>query len=456
MSVFYLRSADGSDADNGSTWALAKATLRTATTGALAVATGAGDTIYVADGHSETDSAAEINLVALGTASGPTRIIAVDDTGDPAPPTSLIASGNYAVIATSGTRALTLAGNGYYYGIDFQCALTSSSATYLTLGRSSEVFSLTLDSCKLTMASSHTGCRTYLGNGASTGSDNSACWLRDTVFEFASTSQRIGLNAGSVTMIGCSIDATGSIPSVLLEPQAAITHNVTIRNCDLSAITGALVYVANACTGTITFSQCKLGAGVAVINGTIPGPGGLKVVLHNCDSGDTNYRMEQYTYQGSIKTETSKVRSGGASDGTTTISWNMTTLTSGPSFTAPLESPPLSIWNDTTGTAKTVTVEIAQDNAAAALNDDDIWLEVEYLGTSGYPLAVIASDRKSTILATAAAQTASSVTWNTMTTPTRQKLEVSFTPREKGYLQARVMLAKPSVTVYVDPLLVVT
>lgn len=73
MANFYVRSTDGSDADNGTTWALAKATLA----GALNVAT-AGDTIFVSDNHAETQASA-MTLSSQGTAASPVRILCADD-----------------------------------------------------------------------------------------------------------------------------------------------------------------------------------------------------------------------------------------------------------------------------------------------------------------------------------------------------------------------------------------
>jgi hypothetical protein len=165
--------------------------------------------------------------------------------------------------------------------------------------------------------------------------------------------------------------------------------------------------------------------------------------------------MEQYDCWGSTKSETVKVRTGGASDGTTALSWNMTSV-SGALFVTPLASPQFSIWNDTTGSSKTVTVEILHDSVTA-LTDADIWLEVEEMGTSGYPISTIQSDRAANILATPANQDASSATWTTtgLTNPNKQYLQVTFTPAKKGFFQARVILAKATKTVYIDPLMTV-
>ena len=133
----------------------------------------------------------------------------------------------------------------------------------------------------------------------------------------------------------------------------------------------------------------------------------------------------------------------------------MTTL-GGAAFTSPLESPSFVIWNDTAGSIKTVTVEFAQASAAAALTNGDIWLEVEELGTSGFPLSVFQINRKTDILASNVAHATSSVTWNNMTTPTKQYLTMTFTPQNKGYFIAKIKLAAPSITVYIDPVMTVS
>ena len=53
MATIYVRSTDGNNADNGSTWALAKATIA----GAAAI-DAAGDTVFVSDAHAESTAGA--------------------------------------------------------------------------------------------------------------------------------------------------------------------------------------------------------------------------------------------------------------------------------------------------------------------------------------------------------------------------------------------------------------
>ena len=73
MPVFYVRSTDGDNADNGSTWALAKATLA----GAFAAAA-AGDTIWVSQAHAETQGSA-MTLTSPGTVANPCYVMCGND-----------------------------------------------------------------------------------------------------------------------------------------------------------------------------------------------------------------------------------------------------------------------------------------------------------------------------------------------------------------------------------------
>lgn len=187
-------------------------------------------------------------------------------------------------------------------------------------------------------------------------------------------------------------------------------------------------------------------------------PGAATVCeMFNCDSGDTVYRYRKTTRFGNIQDETTLVRTGGASDGSTTYSLKVVSTADSEYPVAFIDTPEIVKWNDTTGSAITATVEILFDSATA-LNDDEVWLEVMYLGTSGVPLASFISDAKADVLATAAAQTSSSVTWTTtgMSNPNKRSLDVTFTPQEAGFIHAVVKLAKASTTIYVDPLITVT
>lgn len=175
--------------------------------------------------------------------------------------------------------------------------------------------------------------------------------------------------------------------------------------------------------------------------------------MFNCDSGDTNYRYRKATQFGTIQDETGIVRTGGASDGTTTIAYKMVTNANAEHPMLTLDSPEIVRWNDTTGSAITLTVHGLWDSATN-IKDNEIWLDVMYLGTSGAPLGSFVNDGIS-VVATAADQAASTETWTTtgMANPNKFKMAVTFTPQEKGFVHATVRMAKASATVYIDPML---
>jgi len=177
--------------------------------------------------------------------------------------------------------------------------------------------------------------------------------------------------------------------------------------------------------------------------------------MRNCDSADTNYRIAEHCYEGDLVQETTIVRTGGASDGTTSLAWNMTS-SAGSTFWTPFYSPWISGWLDSTG-SKTFTGQIVHDSVTN-LQNDEVWLEVEYLGDGSFPLSTFADDRMADILATAADQSTTGDTWTTtgLTNPNTQDLSVTVTVNEKGPWRARFCLAKPSYTIYCCPKIDIT
>ena len=90
-------------------------------------------------------------------------------------------------------------------------------------------------------------------------------------------------------------------------------------------------------------------------------------------------------------------------------------------------------------------------------NNDDIWMDVEYLGSSLTPLGTIVNTTKSNLLATNAPVASDSSTWNgggsgagwlpfklvaTLSSPQ---------PGLPGYIHVRPKVAKPSSTFWIDP-----
>ncbi len=445
MATYYVRSTDGNNADDGSTWTLAKADT-------LAPTWAAGDVIYVSQVHSHAPGSAN-NLVLGNTLNNPTRVICGNDASEP--PTSVAAT---AVIATTGAYSIAVRGVGYVDGIIFKVGLTSNgSSLTLTLTDNDNNY-LRFRNCEFWQSSTGAG---FITLGASSSSIDTRVAWENCCIRFAAAGTILRLYQSSFTWTGGGVVSGGTSPTAIFQ-MLGTNCNVLIDSVDFSNFSAGVNIVSAPSTGAGLFvmRNCKLPASWSGVLG-VPTVPQIRLEMHNCDAGDTNYRLIISEYAGLITSETTIKRTGGASDGATGLSWKMVSTANTTYPTIVLASPEIVQWNATTGSSLTATVEIVHDSQGAgtssAFLDGEIWVEITYLGTSGYPLGTWTNDAPATILTTAADQTSSSETWTTtgLTTPVKQKLSVTFTPQEKGFVRARVLLAKASKTVYVCPKLTV-
>lgn len=442
MTNRYVRSTDGSDADNGLTWATAKATVA----GAIATPVVAGDTIYVSQSHAETTAGA-LSWGTAGTVASPTRILCGNDGAEP--PTALATT---ATITTTGASAISMSGVCYVYGLTFNSSDGANVPQVTTSGSR-----VRLDTCVLNLVgTSSTG---VLGNGSGT------AWL-DLIncnIKLSNAGQGFRGN-GRLYWNGGGVVSGSSTPTNLITAYnlGGATSGVEflIENVDFSNFGAATNFSIPVPAGAVLrIRNCKLPASWsgALVSSAFTTPG--RAEMFNCDSGATNYKIKIQDNGGNIDQETLIVRTGGASDGTTPISWKMVSAANCNYPHITLATPNMVLWNETTGSSKTLTVEIIRDSATA-LTDKEIWLEVDYYGSSGSPLGTLITDAAATVLTSAANQTSSSATWGdqspSMANPNKQSLSVTFTPNAKGFFIGRVMLAKASTTVYVDPIMTVT
>lgn len=435
MTNLYVRSTDGSDADNGTTWALAKATI-----GGAAAIDSAGDVIYISQAHAESSSGAA--MAWAGTLASPVKILCGNDGA--APPTALAAT---ASITITGSGFTGWSGSTYAYGLPI--IFTSASSISMDFNSTTGHFEI-FDTCKFRAG---TGAGSVFTFGVSAAAGASYTALKNCGFKMGNAGQRIGVSR-ELVIEGGAWESGGTSPTgIFTLGYANRMSYLTVSGYDFSnCATGVnLVQTIADGGGRAVFRDCKLPAswsGALVASGgtTV----GSRVDMINCDAGDTNYRRWVEDYAGTIKSETTVVKTSGASDGTTPLSWKMVTVANAEYPVIHLLSPEMLLWNETTGSSVTVTVDVVTDNVT--LKDDECWLEVMYLGTSGFPLGSWITDCKADVLATAADQTTSTATWTTtgLTTPVKQKLSVTFTPQEKGQILARVAVAKASTTVYAD------
>jgi hypothetical protein len=423
-----------------SSWANAFTTLTTAF-----ATEAAGDTLYVAHDHAESTAGA-VTLTSSGTAINVTKIVCVNRAGS-VPPVSADRRAT-AQVATTGANSITLNGVAHYDGLIFNAGNSTNNASIL-VAQTQGTFHR-FDNCSLRI----------VGTGVLQGITFGAAGVGGNYVEFNNTTVSFGNAAGLITAYArfkwrnTPSALLGTIPTGLFTPSGSRGGSVECIGVDFSAAGSGKTIVNSAASsqsGALTFVDCKFDAAVTI--SAVPlSAGALEPDFVRCGSSGVNYTVRRHRSTGLLIEETTIVRTGGASDGTTTIAWKIVTTTDS-NYTMPFECPPIAIWNDVTGSAVIATVEGIWGGGAVP-NDDDIWLDVEYLGDASSPQGSFVNDGKADLLTTAAGQTSSSETWGGSTT--KFKLAVTFTPQQKGWVYARVKCAKPSSTFYVDPLVTLT
>lgn len=429
MAFWYVRSTDGSDADTGATWALAKATIA----GALAVAA-AGDTIYVSHQHAESSGSA-ISWNWPSNVTSPIRVICVNDGAEP--PTALAATAT--VTTTAGNISITGGGDYvYFYGITFTAGSGSAAAAAI----------ITLSTLVVAEA-----CNFHIATTAANQTMQFTAGLNRFIscgFKFAAATQRIFPAPGAFAeYVGCSLLSGGTSPTNLFN-LSNDGSRVSVQGFDLTNASAGVNISTGSGTGSdflIRNSKLPVSWSGSMFSGT-PATG-QRVRMINCDSGDTNYKYQSAEQFGTVLQETTLTRTSGGSDGTTPLSFKLVSNANAEFPMLTLDSPPITKRITSVGSPITLKAQTLRDNATP-IKDNEAWLEVEYLGTSGFPIASFISDGIS-VMATGANQGASSVTWTTtgMSNPDKREFSVTFTPQEVGMAVGRIRHAKASDTMYV-------
>ena len=412
----------------------------------LAAWMAAGDDAYVSNAHAATE-AATITISFPGTVASPNRIFSINAA------TGLIAAG--ASETTTGVTSLNVNGSFYMEGVSFTSG--SGNGAILTLQSGNVNTSQTYKDCIFIIPSTNGNSYILIGQ-ASTGPVVKIKMINPQ-FKFANTAHSI---RGGVDLLieGGSVVAGGSNPANLFVPVSSRAPLlIEVNGFDFSGWGSALNLVAGGASAqnvVAVFHACKMPAAWSggLVSTAITSAGFL-VEAYNISATDTNYSCWSEFLEGNVKVDTSVYMTGGSTDGTTPFSVKMASSAGATFPTKALRTPEMVVRNEIVGSAKTVTVEITHSEAAD-LTDAEIWLEVTYLGTSGFPLSTLITDQVATVLGTPAAQTTSTQAWTGAGTRKQKLVVTPFTPQEKGDFLWRVALAKASATVYVNANLVIT
>lgn len=357
----------------------------------------AGDKLFGTDDHSETQASA-MTIGGAGTNAAPNIILCVDHTASVPP-----GGGNLkttATITTTGANGLAVNTIACWNGFTFSAG-TGATFQPLTIAGGNCRY----DNCALIKAG------TSSTSSAITLAFGTVVTLNNVTVSFGNTSDNFFVNSNTLNWSNTpSAIAGATLPTTLFAPSSV---SIILDGVDFSALGSGKTLVLASATGTISFVDCKLGSGVTIA--AAPTSQNLVVNVVRSDSSGTNYQKQRYTIAGTLTPETVIVRTGGASDGTTPISDKIATTASA-SFLFPFQSMPIGEHNTVTGTNRVCTVHGIL-NAAALPNNDDIWMDVEYLGSSGSPLASFGSGTKSNTLASGLVQTADSTSaWDSLVT----------------------------------------
>lgn len=416
-----------------------------------------GMTVFVGDNHAESQSTA-MTVVMPTSLAALNRVLCHNHSGSYPPAAGDLATG--ATVATTAAVNIVINGNGstYFYGLTFQAGNGATSGTAsIIFGPTAS--GLVFDNCSIQTLNTATGSRITLG--AAGGPNNII--FNNTSLKFGHTGHAVDLGAVSNFVwqnTSPALAAGSAVPTTLFNWNSISSMaKLTVEGVDLSAISGTLIGYANPLLGDFVFKDCKIHASVT--------PSAAPVRVNNttqlirCDSGATAYKSARYANEATETTETSVTRVGGAQDPSGQAQSRKIVTTANSTWAQPYKAEPYAIWNPTTGANVTVTV-YGTINAGAVPNNDDIWLEVEYLGSSATPLGSIVTTTKASVLASNAAVSSDSSTWNGGGSgggwsPFRLEATLSSPqPGMAGYLQARVRAAKASTTYYIDPKIVLS
>jgi hypothetical protein len=413
----------------------------------------AANTVYVADNHAESQATA-ITITPPAGVSTVGKILCHNHSGSYPPASSDLTTG--ATISTTAAVSITFnptSGAFYIYGVTFKAGVGASASTAFVILTPSNAFYY-FDNCSFWLSTTAAAASTVQVNSTSAGV---VIWNNCTV-KFAVVAQyvEVGIVVFAWQNTGQVLVSGSLIPSGFIGPSAGgRLSNIVLEALDLSQLTGDLHRVTSANQmGDWLVKDCKLNASMAISS---PPSYGQSIQLVRCDSGAVAYTSTQYQYEGTETTETSITRVGGAVDPTGQAQSRKLITTANAQWLRPFQAEPYAVWNPTTGANVTVTV-YGTINAGSLPNNDDIWMECEYLGSSATPLGTIVTTTKASILAAAAAVASDSSSWGgggsgagwlpfklvaTLSSPQ---------PGMAGYIEARVQAAKASATFYIDPM----
>lgn len=367
----------------------------------------AGDRIFVASDHSETLINPDYAF-AGGGGFGSVQVISVNRAGS-VPPVTADQQSGAAINVVTGTLALEASVPTYWQGIVFTAAgNVNFNSGFIKTGY--------FKNCAFVLTAASV-VKVTNNNPAKVVWDN-------TTVQFGHVGQGIqGNYSFDFTWINTPSAIQGAtVPTTLFSTNGYGTTLVTCRGVDLSALTTTLAAESTSSPGNmkVLLDSCRINPSVTRFAApSISGPASDEVELVNCYDG-TNVINERYSAAGNLTIDRSTTLSGGAQDDIGLYSLKLISNANSDKRVLSLDSFALDVENAVIGASKTATVEVL---SSASLNNDDIQLMLEYMGTSGSPIASFGNSQ-ATVLTAVAALPTSSATWSLPL--------VTWNPADKG------------------------
>lgn len=394
------------------TWKAPAARLAAMPSGRIA----SNDAIYVSNTHAETQTTA----LTVSPVNGNIRIICVTESTASIPPVQGdITTG--ATVSTTGASTITI-GSGtvnndwYIEGATFQAGSGANNAGIIFSGGTVSTGKFFLKNVGLSITNTGTTTASSISFGLNTANPGAIrVVLVNPTISFADAAQKVFFGCAHVDWRGGQFAGTAPTLAFSGTSSVVVMSTIRLRGVDLSTITGALLGGTALTEWRIQFENCKVNSAVTFASNStaVLYPGSAAWArFDNCDdtASNTNYRTAWYFAGGSSLSDTTVVRTNGASDGVTAIS--MKTVVANGTAVAPFEWPAFGRRCNTTGSPLTATVEFIA-NSAAALTSAQIWMEVEALTDAASPMSTFTDDRATGILATGSVQPSSTAAWDT-------------------------------------------
>lgn len=367
---------------------------------------GQGDTLFVASGHNKSVAATGTATLGNGNNSSvttPHALICVDETATGHVPPLEGDIRSTAVETITSAQALTF--TGWWSEINGITFTAGSGSTGNTINISDGAgHEARFRNSAIRLGGTGSGIINVNASGTS-----AKVTLANTTFQFGATNQRCEIS-GPVEWRDTPVAVTGTVaPPTLFTWFGQRPGSARFENIGFPSILSSSILFGSGTGGSFaSLSRCRLPSGMT-ISTPATGAGAAIVEIVNTDLGANFVRHERYTFCGTQTTETTLVRTGGASDGTTPHSWKVVTTTGTP--IEPFETMPMQVY--ASAGSRTVTLEGIW-NAATLPTQDDLYLDVRYLNSASTTLGARMSGAKLSRISTAANLTASTQAWDSL------------------------------------------